>query len=55
MKWHCRQMRRTRDFYLTGKPTRGRVKVKPAGFAEDEEPAARLQKGVDFARSLPAR
>lgn len=46
---HARPM----DF--TGKPMRGMVYVEPAGLREDADLKAWLDRGVRFARSLPAK
>jgi len=46
---HARKM----DF--TGRPMKGLVYVAPAGFESDDGLQAWVTRGVDFARSLPAK
>lgn len=46
---HARPM----DF--TGRPMKGFVFVEPAGLKKDEDLKAWVQRGVDFAMSLPAK
>ena len=40
---------------FTGRPMKGMVFVEPAGLASDKELKAWVQRGVDFALSLPAK
>jgi hypothetical protein len=40
---------------FTGRPIRGMVYVGPDGYRSDDELAAWLKRGVDFAASLPAK
>ena len=42
-------------FDLTGRPMTGWVQASPAGLQSEAELSAWLQKGVDFARSLPPK
>ncbi|WP_432823206.1 TfoX/Sxy family protein [Trichloromonas sp.] len=42
-------------FDLTGRPMTGWVQVSPAGVKREADLAAWLQRGVDFARSLPPK
>ena len=44
---------RIMDF--TGKPMRGWIIVEPAGYASDDDLAAWVQRGVDFAKTLPPK
>jgi TfoX/Sxy family transcriptional regulator of competence genes len=46
---HAREM----DF--TGKPLRGMIYVACAGFEDDSDLAAWVQRGIDFAGSLPPK
>ena len=45
----------TKLFDLTGRPMSGWVMVTPAGVAGNEELAAWIRMGVEFALSLPAK
>jgi TfoX/Sxy family transcriptional regulator of competence genes len=49
MEPHARPM----DF--TGRPMKGAVYVGPGGYASDRDLAKWVQRGVDFAASLPAK
>ena len=44
-----------RPFDFTGRPMKGWVFVDPDGFADDEDLAAWVARGVAFAKSLPAK
>jgi hypothetical protein len=45
----------TRLFDMTGRPMKGWILVAPEGVAEDDDLAAWVARGVDFARSLPPK
>ena len=45
----------TRPFDMTGRPMKGWILVAPEGVAEDDDMAAWVARGVDFARSLPPK
>jgi len=45
----------TRPFDMTGRPMKGWILVAPEGVAEDDDLAAWVARGVDFARSLPPK
>ena len=45
----------TREFDFTGRPMKGWVKVTPEGCATDEQLKRWVQKGVEFALSLPPK
>ncbi len=45
----------TRPFDLSGKPMRGWVYVEPEGFATEADLQAWVNRGVDYARSLPPK
>jgi hypothetical protein len=45
----------TLPFDTTGRPMRGWVMVTPEGYAEDEDLAEWVAKGVGFAQSLPPK
>lgn len=45
----------TKDFDMTGRPMKGWVVVRPAGYATDEMLKGWVQRGVDFALSLPPK
>ena len=45
----------TKEFDLTGRPMTGWVVVQPAGYESRESLRDWIQKGVDYARSLPAK
>ncbi len=45
----------THIFDLTGRPMAGWVLIDPEGCEGDEQLQAWIQKGLDFARSLPAK
>jgi len=45
----------TRKFDITGRPMKGWVMVSPGGHASDEDLAAWVRKGVNFALSLPPK
>ena len=45
----------TRPFDMTGRPMRGWVVVQPAGYAADRDLTQWVQRGVDFALSLPPK
>jgi hypothetical protein len=40
---------------MTGRPMRGWILVAPAGFDSDADLSAWVQRGVRFARTLPAK
>jgi hypothetical protein len=44
-----------RPFDMTGKPLKGWILVAPGGYAEDEELARWIEKGVAFAQTLPPK
>ncbi len=44
-----------REFDLTGRPLRGLVLVEPEGVETDAELRAWVERGVEFALSLPAK
>lgn len=45
----------TRVFDFTGRPMKGWVMVNQQGYAGDQEFASWVQRGVDYALSLPAK
>jgi hypothetical protein len=45
----------TRPFDMTGRPMKGWILVAPEGVAGERELAGWVARGVDFARSLPAK
>jgi hypothetical protein len=45
----------TRPFDMTGRPMKGWILVAPEGVAEGADLTAWVARGVDFARSLPAK
>ena len=45
----------TRLFDMTGRPMRGWILVAPAGFESDAGLGAWVERGVRFARTLPAK
>jgi TfoX N-terminal domain len=45
----------TRPFDMTGRPMKGWILVAPEGVAEERELSAWVSRGVDYARSLPAK
>ena len=45
----------TRVFDLTGRPMKGWLLVDPAGCAEDEDLRRWVDRGVEYARSLPPK
>lgn len=45
----------TREFAMSGRPMPGWILVTPDGVATDEGLRDWVQRGVDFARSLPAK
>ena len=45
----------TKEFDMTGRPMRGWVVVRPAGYETDEALKAWVQRGVDFALALPPK
>jgi len=45
----------TRVFDFTGRPMAGWVVVTPQGYAEDSNLKAWVQKGIDYANSLPSK
>ena len=45
----------TKDFDMTGRPMKGWVVVRPAGYKTDEMLKSWVQRGVDFALSLPPK
>ncbi len=45
----------TRPMDFTGRPMRGLIYVDPEGVAEDPELRAWVERGVRYARSLPAK
>ena len=44
-----------RPFDMTGRPMKGWILVAPDGVADERELTAWVARGVDFARSLPAK
>ena len=44
-----------REMDFTGRPSRGMVYVDPEGLSEDHDLHGWLQRGLDFARSLPPK
>ena len=47
--------RHTRLFDMTGRPMRGWILVAPAGVKTERQLAAWVSRGVQFARTLPAK
>jgi len=45
----------TRPMDFTGKPMKGWIYVAPAGYASDADLRAWIQRGLDFALSLPPK
>ncbi|MDH3943172.1 MAG: TfoX/Sxy family protein [Anaerolineae bacterium] len=45
----------TRPMDFTGKPMKGWIYVAPEGYASDEDLLAWIQRGLDFALSLPPK
>ena len=45
----------TKVFDLTGKPMKGWILVEPPGYASDDDFAAWIRQGVDYAGMLPAK
>ena len=45
----------TRPFDMTGRPMKGWILVAPEGIAGERDLAAWVARGVEFARSLPAK
>ena len=45
----------TRPFDITGRPMKGWVMVSPAGVAADEDLQGWVQRGINFARTLPPK
>jgi TfoX/Sxy family transcriptional regulator of competence genes len=45
----------TRPFDMTGRPMRGWVVVTPEGYASDEDLEEWVQRGVEYAMTLPAK
>src|SRR6266511_107130 len=45
----------TRPFDLTGRPMKGWLLVEPSGYESDEDLAAWVEQGWQFARSLPPK
>lgn len=45
----------TRPFDMTGRPMKGWILVAPEGVAEERDLSAWVARGVDYARSLPAK
>jgi len=45
----------TKDFDMTGRPMKGWVVVRPAGYETDEALKGWVQRGVDFALTLPPK
>jgi hypothetical protein len=45
----------TRPFDMTGRPMKGWILVAPEGVARERDLAAWVARGVEFARSLPAK
>jgi hypothetical protein len=45
----------TRPFDLTGRPMKGWVVVVPEGYQSEGDLRARVQEGLDFALTLPAK
>lgn len=44
-----------KEFDMTGHPMAGWVQVAPAGFASGEDLLAWVRKGINYARTLPAK
>jgi len=51
----CLALSHTRQFDMTGRPMTGWVMVSPEGYQSDAELKAWLQRGIDFAQSLPPK
>ena len=51
----CLALPHTRQFDITGRPMTGWVMVSPEGYHSDANLKAWLQKGIDFALSLPPK
>lgn len=51
----CLALPHAREMDFTGRALRGMIYVGTDGFAEDEDLAAWAERGLAFARSLPAR
>ena len=47
--------RHARDMDFTGRPMKGMVYVAPMGFHKDADLKAWMERGLKFARSLPAK
>ena len=45
----------TRPFDMTGRPMRGWIVVRPEGYAADVDLSAWVQRGLDFALTLPPK
>lgn len=45
----------TKIFDLTGKPMKGWILVEPPGYADDDDLAAWIRQGVDYAGTLPPK
>jgi TfoX/Sxy family transcriptional regulator of competence genes len=45
----------TKEFDMTGRPMRGWVVVQPDGYEADEDLQAWIQRGLEFASSLPVK
>ncbi len=45
----------TREMDFTGRSMKGMVYVEPDGYASDEDLTAWIERGLAFARSLPAK
>jgi hypothetical protein len=45
----------TKEFDMTGRPMKGWVVVRPGGYETDEALKGWVQRGVDFALSLPPK
>ena len=51
----CLLLPHTRQFDITGRPMSGWVMVSPEGYQSDNELKTWLQRGIDFAKSLPPK
>ena len=45
----------TKEFDMTGRPMKGLVVVRPEGYETDEALKSWVQRGVDFALTLPPK
>lgn len=51
----CLEMDAVRDFDITGRTMKGWIMVTPDGLETDEEIETWVERGVDFALTLPAK